>query len=266
MGGYIIAAGDRVMSNNSISLALENVSVALNEQKILKNISLQIEGGECVGIIGPNGAGKSTLLRTMAGITQAETGNVRVNNTVLNVMDRTARARAIAYLPQSPPVYWAMSVRAIVALGRVAFQNQHCGNTIDDAMSAAGIAHFSDRPFDTLSGGEAARVHFARLLAGGSDIMLADEPIASLDPSYQFSILETLESRAADGKITIAALHDLALAARYCTRLIVMNAGSIVADGKPAEILTEDVCADVFDIRVEIKDHDNVKYWEFSPR
>lgn len=229
-------------------LELEHLAVSLNKRRILEDISLTADKGEFIGLIGPNGAGKSTLLRASAGLLPADAGTRRINGLAVETLSIRQRARALSYLPQARPLYWALTARDVVALGRFAFGNPLTEDARDreagiKALSLCGAAHLADRPASELSGGELSRVHLARALAGDTPLLLADEPAAALDPAHQFAVMTLLRDMAEKGKTVIAALHDLPLAARYCSRLVVMNEGRICFDGAagtvPSEIFEE---------------------------
>ena len=247
-----------------IELNVDHACLQLGEKEIISNVSFTARDGEFIGIIGPNGAGKSTLLRAIAGLMDPASGRIELNGTSLRIMERQQRARQIGFLPQSRPAYWSMTARAIVGLGRNAIDPQPNPQSVERAMKSAGIAHLGDQPIDQLSGGEAARVHFARLLAGDTNIVIADEPTAALDPEHRLGLLAMLAQLADQGKLVIAALHDIDLAARYCSRLIILNHGEIVADDPASSALTEEVCRDVFKIRLQMIKQDEKTFYNLS--
>lgn len=241
----------------SALLSLHEVSVCLGARRVISNASLDINRGEFVGLIGPNGAGKSTLLKTAAGLLPADAGACRSAGTPLRSLTARERARRIAYLPQARPVFWSVTAREIIALGRFSYgaplgEAPRDSVAIDRAMNEAGAAPFSDRPAAELSGGELARVHLARALAGETPLLLADEPIAALDPAHQLSVMALLRAKADEGRAVIAALHDLSLAARYCTRLVILGEGRVAADGAPKDVLTPSLLREVFNVDAAI--------------
>ena len=222
---------------------------------IVRDASLAVSGGERVGLVGPNGAGKSTLLRTLAGISAGE-GSIALDGQSLAALAPRSRARRLAYLPQDRRVEWAMPVRDVVALGRHPFQRRFARldetdrEAVAHAMRQVGIEALADRPATVLSGGELARTLLARALAVGAPLLLADEPVAALDPFHQLQVMEILRARADAGDGVLAVLHDLGLAARFMDRIVVMHSGEIVADGPPARVFTAELLADVFRIAV----------------
>ncbi|MEO1242939.1 MAG: ABC transporter ATP-binding protein [Pseudomonadota bacterium] len=232
---------------------LENVSALLDRRRVLNNVSFTANAGEFIGLIGPNGAGKSTLLRASAGLLPIDGGTILINGDPVDALAPIERARRLSYLPQARPIFWSMPARTIVTLGRFAFGGATAPNEADDAavtraLTDAEADHLADRPIATLSGGELARIHLARTLAGETPIILADEPIAALDPAHQLSVMGLLREKAESGRTVIAALHELSLAIRYCTRLIVLDRGSIAADGAPNDILTTELLRSVFGV------------------
>lgn len=244
----------------SALIELDGISVSLGERTVLKNVSLQAAQGEFIGLVGPNGAGKSTLLRATAGLIPVEGGARKVSVNDLDELNARERARKLAYLPQMRPVYWGVSARAIVALGRFAFgaplrEDPRDAAAIDRALADCAATHLADRAASTLSGGELARIHLARALAGETPLLLADEPIAALDPEHQFSVMALLRKKADEGRAVIAALHDLPLAARYCTRIVVLHDGFIATDGAPATALTPQLLREVFRIDGAMEKH-----------
>ncbi|GJL92175.1 ABC transporter ATP-binding protein [Hyphococcus sp.] len=235
----------------SALLELEELSVSLSDRVVLKHISCAASQGEFIGLIGPNGAGKSTLLRAAAGLIASGSGARRLDGKALESFASRERARRLAYLPQMRPVYWGVPARAIVALGRFAFgdplsESAQDTAAIERALADCAAGHLADRSASTLSGGELARIHLARALAGETPLLLADEPIAALDPEHQFSVMALLRKKADEGRAVIAALHDLSLAARYCTRIVVLHDGAIAADGAPEIALNSELLSDVF--------------------
>jgi iron complex transport system ATP-binding protein len=166
------------------------------------------------------------------------------------------RAKRMAWLPQTRPVAWNLMVEDVVALGRFAeasapFDRMGAADqqAVRAALGKADADHLSGRPFQALSGGEQARVHLARLLASPAPVLLLDEPCAALDIAHQLSLMAALQAEAAAGRTLLVVLHDLALAARFCPRILVLQAGSLVADGRPGMALSPETLGDVFGVR-----------------
>ena len=216
----------------------------------LSDVSLTLAPGEMLGIIGPNGAGKSSLLQCLAGLLPCE-GEVWLGGHPLAALPARQRAQQLGYLPQACDSAWSLSVADIVALGRLPWGDQDC-EAMQRAMTQTGVLTLQDRKVDHLSGGEQARVWLARVLAGQPRVLLADEPIASLDLYHQRCVMEVLRRYAHAERAVVLALHDLSLAARYCDRLCLLDQGQVRALGTPAEVLTESHLSAVFRVSVHV--------------
>jgi len=241
-----------------VMLALEHVGVTLGRRAVVANVSAAFAPGTLTGIVGPNGAGKSTLARAMLALVPA-TGRVTLDGDDVAAMPRAALARRIAYLPQGQTLHWPLTVERLVGLGRLPHLAPMSkigaadADAIARAMVRADVAGLRNRIATELSGGERARVLFARALAVEAPALIADEPLASLDPGHQIDVMELMRAEADAGALVIAVLHDLTMAARYCDRLLLIDEGAIVADGAPADVLTPDLLRRVYgiDARVE---------------
>ena len=235
-------------------LAVQGLDVTLAGRTVLADVSLALPAGHLVALVGPNGAGKTTLLRAVAGLVPS-TGAVHVRGDALSALPLRERAKRFAYLPQGHVVHWPLPARDIVGLGRfphgVTDPAQMTGRDIDAvsrAMQAADVVGFADRPVTELSGGERSRVALARALAVEAPVVLADEPVASLDPRHQIDVMQTLRKAADDGVLVIVVTHDLGLAARFADHVMVLSAGRLVVQGAPSAALSEQVMRDVFRI------------------
>lgn len=224
-------------------LFVKNLVVELGLRPVLNGLDFAVRPGEFVGLIGPNGAGKSTLLRSVLGLVPAR-GEVRLSGEEAAATSARLRATRAAYLAQEREIAWAVPVEMVVALGRsphrpgLAALTEKDRAAVDAAMRRMDIEAFRNRIATELSGGEKARVLVARALAQDTPLLLADEPTAGLDPAHQIALMRLFSSLAADGKSVVASLHDLGLAARWCSRLILLDKGRIVADGLPSTVLT----------------------------
>jgi len=216
----------------------------------LKNISMELQRGEVLGLIGPNGAGKSTLLKTLAGL-ESYSGEIMLEANKIDAYSSSERARLIGLQPQMVDSTWPISVEEVVALGRTPWHDRDEA-AIQQAMQMAGVTEFAERTIDHLSGGERARVWLARVLAGQPQALLVDEPVANLDIHYQLSVMNVLKEYAANNNGVIVALHDLSLAARYCDKLCLLKNAECVAQGSPAEVLTESLLQSVYDVEVDV--------------
>lgn len=216
----------------------------------LTDVSLTLAPGEMLGVIGPNGAGKSSLLQCLAGLLPCQ-GEVLLAGQPLAAMPARHRAQQLGYLPQACDSAWSLSVADIVALGRLPWGDQD-REAMERAMTQAGVLALQGRKVDHLSGGEQARVWLARVLAGQPRVLLADEPIASLDLYHQRRVMDVLRRYAHAERAVVLALHDLSLAARYCDQLCLLDQGRVRALGTPAEVLTEANLSAVFRVPVHV--------------
>jgi iron complex transport system ATP-binding protein len=239
-------------------LTAQNISFAYDGRPILQGVSLDVEAGEFVGLIGANGSGKTTLLRTLLGLLSAS-GAVRLYGDLLKSLERREVARRATMAPQDTRVDFAFTSREIVAMGRTPYLGRLTPEGVADkeaisrAMRETGVEGLAERPVTELSGGERQRVHLARALAQETRVMLLDEPTANLDLAHQYEALELVREFARSGGAALAAIHDLSLAARFCDRLLLLSEGRIVADGRPAEVITESNLAHYFSLRARVR-------------
>lgn len=241
-----------------VTITLDGVTTSLGKRRVLHALSTKFEPGSLIGIIGPNGAGKSTLIRTLLGLIKPDSGSVFIDGRELNQIPQSEVARTIAYLPQGQTLHWPLSVERLVALGRL----PHLGPLsrfseedqarIQSAMERANVLHLRERTATELSGGERARVMLARALAVEAPALIADEPLASLDPGHQFDVMELLAREAKSGKLIITVLHDLTMAARFCDHLVLLKDGDLMSSGKPLDVLTPERLSNVYGITASV--------------
>jgi iron complex transport system ATP-binding protein len=233
----------------------ENLSVTLDGRQVLDGLSFELQSGEMLGLIGPNGAGKTTLLRTLAGLLKPSAGAVTLDGRDFHAIKPKERARQIAYLAQSGTAHWPMSVARIVELGRAPHlsdwqrPSDHDSEIISRAIRQTDLTGFEHRIFNTLSGGEKARVLLARALAAEPGILLADEPVAALDLSHQLDVMSLLGEFCQQGGAVVVVLHDLRLAAHYCHRVQLLVDGQTLASGPPGDVLSEANMGRAFGLR-----------------
>lgn len=239
-------------------LSAQNLTVELGNNPVVHDLSLEIAPGELIGLIGPNGAGKSTLLRALAGVCATTTGHIQLLGKPIQNYSPEQRAQKLAWLAQSGPINWPLSVERLVALGRAphrsAWQRASAADAqiIEHILTETDCLSLRDRDATSLSGGERARVLLARALASEPDVLLADEPVAALDLAHQLQTMELLRHFARDKKSCLVVLHDLSLAARYCDRLILMDKGYLVSAGPTTEVLTVEALRSVYGVEAEI--------------
>ena len=205
----------------------------------LSDIDTALSPGEITAICGPNGAGKSSLLACLAGLLAADSGAVSLDDAPLSEITPQRRAQAIGYLPQSPEVAWDVSVETLVALGRLPWRSGAAEDraAIEAALGTMELQDLRHRPVSRLSGGERARALMARVLAGQSRWILADEPLANLDLAHQQALLGVLRQQVQTGVGVVLVLHGLAQAMNHADRVLVLHRGELLADGTPETVL-----------------------------
>lgn len=220
----------------------------LGSRTLLAAADIEVRAGEVVGVIGPNGAGKTTMLRAGLGLLRHDFGEVELGGQDLSQLSERERARRAGYLPQDRHIAWNVSALRLVMLGRPWMGDLEARAVAAAQLDALDLGHLADRGVLDLSGGERARVLLARLLATEAPLLVADEPVAGLDPDTQLMVLDRFRGEARDGRGVVLTLHDLGLAARACDRLVVMLAGRTIAEGPPRVALTPETLRTVFGV------------------
>ncbi len=237
-------------------LRADQLHYRYDAQDVVQDLSLQIKPGELVALIGPNGAGKSSLLKLLAGLLTAQRGQIQLDGKPLASYGADQLARRRSYLAQGAPLHWPLTVRQLVALGRLPWQqaalNAADEQHIEAAMARTEISEWASRPVTSLSEGERMRVMFARLLATGSPLLLADEPTTALDLHHQHQTMQLFRQHCDDGGSALLVLHELNLAARYCDRLILLDRGRMVTQGNPETVLTVANLSAVYRVEVQV--------------
>ncbi len=229
----------------SALLMLEHVSVSLGGRPVVQDASLTLVAGEIVALLGPNGAGKTSLMRAAMGLI-ASTGAVQLSGAGPRALSVRERALRAAYLPQRPQSIWPISVESLVALGRYAYgaapdrlapRDQAA---VDAAIESCGLSALRKRSMDEVSGGEKARAHLARALAQQAPLLVLDEPTAGLDPAQALAVADILRAHAQSGGAVLMSTHDVALAARIASSVLLMRTGQVIAQGPAGVALTPD--------------------------
>ena len=247
---------------STVPLHVEGLHFSYGTNQVLRGLDLEVEQGEMLGLVGPNGSGKSTLLSIIAGVLPPQRGKVFSDGTSLQRLKPRQRAKLVAMVPQNPAVPQGFTVLEVVLMGR----NPHLGllqwEGREDLEVARRVMEQTDtwdlahRLLSSLSGGERQRVFMARALAQETLLLLLDEPTAHLDIGYQPAVLDLIQKIRRDSKVTVvAAMHDLSLAAQYCTRIAALHQGAIHMVGEPADVMTPEVVATVFGAEVSVVHH-----------
>jgi len=246
-------------SADTVLLAGEGIAVELGGRRVVDGIDLEVRAGEVVALVGPNGSGKSTLLAALAGDLPLAAGAVTLDGAPLETWTPTERAMRRAVLPQHPIVTFPFTVGQVVRMGRAPWATTARADDDDReiaaALAATDVAGFRRRPYTSLSGGEAARVMLARVLAQRAALLVLDEPTAALDIHHQEVVLETVRAHAAAGGGVLVVLHDLGSAGACADRVALLNAGRVAAVGPPTEVLAPELLSRVYAHDVEVIAH-----------
>lgn len=220
-----------------MSLQIERASIELGGRRVAEEVSLAVSPGEIVALLGPNGAGKTSLMRAGLGLLPLAAGTARLGGDDPRTLTPRARALRAAYLPQRPQAIWPLSVERLVALGRYAHGaapdrlGARDAAAVDEALEACALTHLRHRRMDELSGGEKARAHLARALAQHAPLLVLDEPTAGLDPAQALGVGDVLRAQAGKGRAVLFATHDIALAVRVASKMILLRDARVVAQG-----------------------------------
>ncbi len=240
----------------TVLLQSSGVTYVRSNRALVNEVSLSLCAGELVGLVGPNGAGKSTLLNLLAGLDDCNAGSVALDQRDIKKIPIAQRSRLLAWVAQSGPVNWPLTVERVVSLGRrphlSAWQRLSAEDqlAIDNAIALTDCENLRHQDATTLSGGERTRMLLARAIASDPKVLLADEPIAALDLKHQLQTMHLLRNFASNEKGCLVVLHDLSLASRFCDRLYLMDEGKIVSEGIPAAVLSQDNLRKVYGVEV----------------
>jgi len=244
---------------DGVRLRAEGIRLAYGETVVVDGLDLDVLDGTISAVIGPNGCGKSTLLRALARLMPTKAGHVLLDGRRIDRIPTREVAKVLGVLPQSPVAPEGLTVADLVSRGRhphQAWYRQWSASDeeiVAESLSWTGMLELAERPVDQLSGGQRQRAWISMALAQGTDLLLLDEPTTFLDLAHQVDVLDLVERLHAEtGRTVVMVLHDLNLAARYAQRLVAMKDGAIASQGDPAEVLTEHMLADVFDLEARV--------------
>jgi len=236
-------------------LSAERVRIAAGGKVIVDGVDCTVPAGSFTALVGPNGAGKSTLLRALAAVHRPDAGTVAFDGADLFALARRQRARLVAFVEQDTATETALTVRSVVALGRLPHEGMWgdgSSEVVDAALATTGMTAFAAREFSSLSGGERQHVMLARALAQEPSLLLLDEPTNHLDIAAQLDALTLLRDLADRGLTVLAALHDLGLAATYADHVVVLRDGRVVAAGQTAQTLTPELVREVYGVEATV--------------
>lgn len=241
---------------SAIAFALTDVGYRIGTAEILADVTLEIPYGRVLALVGPNGAGKSSLLKILTGDVSPTAGEVRLDGRPLSQWSPRELSRARAVLLQSNQVAFSFTAAQVIEMGRAPWigseRSDDDETIIADAFRRADVAHLAPRSFPSLSGGEQARVSLARVLAQDTAVIMLDEPTAALDLRHQEDVLRIARELALVGRAVVVVLHDLSLAAAYADDIAIVHNGRMVAQGDPADVLTEDRITAVYETPVRV--------------
>lgn len=247
---------------NPVMLSFSHAAVGYGEKLVLRDVSFQITKGEYVALIGSNGTGKSTLIKCVSGLLPLEGGEVQICGKDLRRLKARERARMVAVVPQSYYVDYGFTVEDIVMMGRNPYidlrhrESKKDREIAERAMELTKTTQFRDRLYNELSGGERQRVILARAITQQPQIILLDEPTSALDLHHQIEVMELIRDLNEKEQITVmAVLHDINLASRFCSRIVILKDGKVKADGTPQEVINRDEMEALYDMKLFVKNN-----------
>ena len=254
-------------------IELKNLSIGYGNKSVLQDVNAKINKGEIVGIIGCNGAGKSTLLKTIRGLLPKQSGEILYFGRKLESFSEKELAREVAYLQQNVEVGFGYTGKDIVLAGRYPYMKWWKGESISDeelalkCMEYTGTKELAERPVNEVSGGQKQRILLAKFLCHQTPILFLDEPTTGLDMVYQEEIFRFSKALAKMGKTILMVVHELNLAAKYCSRIILLGEGTVIADGRPDNVFTEKILSKAYNAPVRvIRSHNTNEIIEISTK
>jgi iron complex transport system ATP-binding protein len=248
-------------NEGTIRIVARGIDVGYGARVVLSRVDLDIRAGELLVVAGANGVGKTTLLKALSGRTQPLRGEVLLDGRPVSALSHAERGRNIAFVTQGAQVDWPFTVRELVALGRFphrgwfSSERQTDRDAVEAAIRRSGLAGFGDKPATELSGGELQRAMIARALAQEGEVLFLDEPVSHLDEKHRVATMDLIRDLAGSGLAAVASLHDLNLASLYADRIALFADGRLMALGRPAEVLREDILREAFDSNLLVGEH-----------
>lgn len=250
----------------STILEVNQLFVHQGKKTLLHDINLRCHAGELIGIIGPNGAGKSTLLKCLSGYLSPSSGNLSLLGIPLARYSHSQRAKHLSYLPQHTEPAFAFLVKDVIGFGAFAQCRPIAPEHFHQIIQQLQLEDLLNQPLNQLSGGEQQRVHFARLLLQDADLMLLDEPTASLDIGYESQLMNHLSAACQQGKTALVAIHHLNTALTFCDRLILLQAGKLIAFDTPEKVLTPQQLTHLYHDHIDILHHPTTQTIYLTPK
>ena len=253
-------------------LSMENLTIGYGHKTVIRDLSATVETGELIGIIGCNGAGKSTLLKTIRGLLPAQTGEIRYYGRKLEDYAEKELARKVAYLQQQVQTGFGYTGMDIVLTGRYPYmkwwesENEYDKKLAADCMAYTGTLDLADRPVTQVSGGQKQRILLAKVLAQQTPLLFLDEPTTGLDMVYREEIFRFTKALAEKGKTILMVVHELDLAAKYCSLILLLGEGRLLADGAPEEVFTEEILSRAYSADVSVVQNPLNGFLEISTR
>lgn len=257
--GAPAAVGDAA---TPVVIDADHLSASIDDVSILHDLTFRVDAGRLIGLLGPNGSGKTTLLRCVSGLLDY-TGTLDVLGRKISAWSPRDLARRMAFVRQAVSISFDFSVAELILLGRSPHKKWLQDYARDDrdrmkrALERVDLVGFEERSVLTLSGGELQRVFLAQALVQEASVLLLDEPTAHLDVHYQFEFMNLIRELIELGRTAIVVFHDLEIASRFADDVLVLQQGSLVADGKPHDVLTEALIADVFRMDASLRTSDD---------
>ena len=241
-----------------MKFTVENLSFAYTNKPVLDVVSSgELPGGKLTALLGPNAAGKSTFFRCIASLLQPYSGRFTLGDVSLHELDRVERIRKVCYMPQSFASSAALTVFEVVLLARKHLRDWHVSDEdieeVSSLLKRFGVEHLAEQYIGELSGGQQQMVALCQSMVRPAELFLLDEPTSALDLRHQLEVMQTLTEMTQErGIVTIAALHDLNLAAQFAEHIILMKDGKVTASGATRDILESQILANTYDVNIEL--------------